>query len=144
MELPEQIERIRSFNRFYTKILGLLDETYLDSRLSLTEVRIMLEIGHNPGCTASWLMDRLGLDRGHLSRILAGFVKQGLLNKQPHPTDRRAKGLLLTEPGQALLGQLEKRSGDQLKDLLTPLAPEERNTLTESMATIRALLDRSG
>jgi hypothetical protein len=38
---PEFVERIRSFNRFYTDLIGLLDQHFLDSPFSLTEGRVL-------------------------------------------------------------------------------------------------------
>lgn len=38
------VQEIRSFNRFYTDILGLLNQHILESSYSLTEVRILLRL----------------------------------------------------------------------------------------------------
>ena len=48
----EAVARIRSFNRFYTNILGLLNRHILDSDFSLTEARVLLEIARADQCTA--------------------------------------------------------------------------------------------
>ena len=42
MDRAGAVARIRSFNRFYTNILGLLNRHILDSDLSLTEARVLL------------------------------------------------------------------------------------------------------
>lgn len=39
-----KVSIIRSFNRYYTNILGLLDQHILESDLSLSEVRVLHEI----------------------------------------------------------------------------------------------------
>ena len=58
----EFVEDIRAFNRSYTKVLGLLNSSYLDSELSLTETRILFEIHSRNGCTANDLCSALNLD----------------------------------------------------------------------------------
>ena len=45
------VAALRRFSRFYTRQLGLLDEQLLGSGLSLTEVRVLYEIVHQPGQT---------------------------------------------------------------------------------------------
>ena len=74
MKLQTQIEAIRSFNRFYTKQIGILREGLLSSSFSLTQVRVLYEIAHRKRCTASELCQELGLDPGYLSRLLRGFA----------------------------------------------------------------------
>lgn len=44
MKLKTEISLIRSFNRFYTNILGLIDQHILKSEFSLSEVRVLHEI----------------------------------------------------------------------------------------------------
>ena len=39
---------IRRFNRFYTCLVGLLDETLMQSAYTLTEARVLFELGHRP------------------------------------------------------------------------------------------------
>ena len=41
----DPITEIRAFTRFYTGVIGLLDRHILDSGYSLTEARVLLEIG---------------------------------------------------------------------------------------------------
>ena len=55
-KLDSLVSEIRSFNRFYTKVLGLLEKHILDSPYSLTEARILLEISKIRDCTANKLI----------------------------------------------------------------------------------------
>ena len=72
------VSQIRSFNRFYTRQIGLLNEHLLEGPFSLTETRVLYELAHRPRCTATALCQDLGLDAGYLSRMLRAFDKQGL------------------------------------------------------------------
>jgi DNA-binding MarR family transcriptional regulator len=60
----EQIEKVRSFNRFYTRHIGLLNEGLLESALSLTEARVLYELAHRGPVTAADLGRELGSGRG--------------------------------------------------------------------------------
>jgi len=73
------IKEIRAFNRFYTNIIGLLDKHILNSNYSLPEVRIMFELYHNAGLTASDITSLIDIDKGYLSRILKDFQKNKLI-----------------------------------------------------------------
>ena len=134
------IARFRHFSRFYTALLGLLDDRLLHSPLILAQCRLLFEIGSRPDCTAGELGRTLGMDRGQLSRTLGGLERKGLLLRAPHPVDRRALRLRLTQSGCELLAVLDRRSGEQVADLLAGLAPEQRDRLCRAMAEIESLL----
>ena len=48
----ELIDDIREFNRFYTNIIGLLEQHFLESAFSLTEGRVLYEICSTEECSA--------------------------------------------------------------------------------------------
>src|SRR3989442_13186709 len=97
--LPQRVAAVRRFNRFYTRQIGLLQETLLRSPFSLTEARVLYELGNRAPTHATALGQELGLDAGYLSRILRGFERRGLLARPPSHTDRRQSVLPLTPPG---------------------------------------------
>ena len=85
----DHIEAVRSFNRFYTRQIGVLEEGLLSSPFSLTEVRVMYELAHRERTTATELGKILALDAGYLSRVLQSFAKRDLIEKSPSPVDGR-------------------------------------------------------
>src|SRR4029453_3138607 len=88
---------VRRCNRFYTRQIALLDEGLHHSPFSLTEVRVMYEIFHHPGITATEVREALALDAGYLSRILRGLRRQGLVSARAPIADRRRRSLTLTD-----------------------------------------------
>jgi DNA-binding MarR family transcriptional regulator/GNAT superfamily N-acetyltransferase len=141
--LSRQIESIRSFNRFYTQRIGVLDEGLLDSPFSLTEVRVLYELAHHRGITATDLTQSLGLDKGYLSRILKRFRSKGWLTRSNAGDDARRHLLALTPAGRRAFAPLERRSRRQVRAMLAPLDEPKRQQVLEAMQAVRSNLQSS-
>src|SRR5678815_4438372 len=89
-DLDKSVAAVRGFNRAYTRRFGLLDDQHLGSEYSLGEVRVLYELAHRDGPSAAGLARSLDLDPGHLSRMLAGLRRAGLVRRQRSSQDRRA------------------------------------------------------
>jgi ribosomal protein S18 acetylase RimI-like enzyme len=119
----QRIAAVRRFNRFYTRQIGVLRKTYLDSAYSLGEMRVLYEIAHQGARTATDITRALDLDAGYLSRVLRNFERIGLITRKPGADDARQSQLALT--ADAMLGKLD--AGEQA-------------LLTAAMETIETLL----
>lgn len=131
------ISYIRGFNRFYTNILGLLDQHILDSDFSLTEARILFELSENNSCTASTLSTNLRIDKSYMSRITTDFAKKKLVTKKISFADNRANLIKLTEKGHHAVDALIKTSNCQIEQLLDSLSDEERDEIYLAMKTVK-------
>jgi DNA-binding MarR family transcriptional regulator/GNAT superfamily N-acetyltransferase len=138
--LEQRIAVVRRFNRFYTPLVGLLHEGYLDSPFSLTQVRVLYELAHRERTTAAELARDLSIDQAYLSRILRGFAGVGLIDRRRSEADARRTVLSLTEHGRAVFDPLDRRSHGDITALLARLAPAEQQRLVAAMETIEALL----
>jgi len=135
-----RVEAVRSFNRFYTKQIGVLREGLLESRFTLTEVRILYELAQREHLTAKELAGELNLDAGYLSRILRSFEERGLINRTPSGTDGRQSHLALTKKGQKEFAPLNARAIDEIAMLLGKISSADQNRLIAAMQTIERLL----
>ncbi len=140
------IDEIRAFNRFYTSILGLLDNHILDSKYSLPEVRIMFEIHNNPGSTASDIISLTDIDKGYLSRILKRFEKQKqkIILKTVSATDKRISTLKLTKWGEKEFEQLNIASENQLKKVFSHLSYNDFESIVKNMQLIKKTISKYG
>lgn len=137
----DRIAAIRRFNRFYTRHLGLLDEGFLNSPLSLAQMRVLYELANRKQCTAAEVGKALVLDPGYLSRILSGFEKDNLIAKKESPKDTRQTLLALTRKGRQVFEPLNTRSDEQVREILCKLSPAKQADLLGSMRTVESVLN---
>ncbi|MGI5215145.1 bifunctional helix-turn-helix transcriptional regulator/GNAT family N-acetyltransferase [Plantactinospora sp. CA-290183] len=141
--LGTQTAAVRDFNRFYTRLIGALDEGLVRSPYSLTDARVIFELARRPATEVPHLRRELALDPGYLSRILARFAAEGLIARSQSPTDARRQVVELTEAGRAAYQTLDGRSQAEIETLLAELSGEDRHRLVAAMRVIRELLDRT-
>lgn len=139
-----QVAAVRRFNRFYTRRIGVLDEHLLDSGFTLVEVRVLYELAQRGIATATEIRAELGLDAGYLSRIVAAFVKRGLVRSARVPSaDARRRPIELTALGRKTIAKLDARSERHIGALLQALEPEQRERALAAMTTIEHVLSAS-
>ena len=143
MELDGGAERARRFSRFWTREVGLLHEGLLDTPRSLTEARVLYELGQVPETTAARLAGLLDLDAGHLSRVLASLEDERLVARRRSPDDGRSRLLSLTAKGRKVFAELDRRSSEQASRLLERLPGAARARVLSAMAAIEQELGDS-
>src|SRR5215216_1994404 len=142
-ELETRIAAVRRFSRFYTRQLGLLQESLVHTRFSLSEARVLYELAHRDSVTASELATDLDLDHGYLSRILRRFAEDGLLGKKRAPDDARQNLIAITAKGRKAFAPLNKGSHDQVAAMLQQLSPSDQSLIVGAMNTVETLLGAS-
>ncbi|MDM5233863.1 MULTISPECIES: MarR family winged helix-turn-helix transcriptional regulator [Lysinibacillus] len=138
------VSDIRKFNRFYTKLLNLLDSHVLNTDYSFTEARIILEIGFMEQCIANNLVEKLDIDRSYMSRIIAKLGRDGVIRKKASTADSRTSLISLTPKGIDLFKQLNKKSDEQIVKLFHGLSQKEIKEVHSSMMLIQQKLDKLG
>src|SRR5262245_35354073 len=134
-----QVEQVRRFNRTVTQRVGALDDHFLALDRPLGEARVLWEVGA-AGCEVRALRNRLGLDSGHLSRLLRALEADGMVTVAPGEQDRRVRVARATAKGVAELAELDRRSDALAESLLTPLTAAQRERLVGAMRDVERLL----
>lgn len=140
MKTNPAVSEIREFNRFYTNTLGLLDQCYLNSGFSLSEVRVLHEIDTASHSTSKRLTEILCMDPGYLSRILTRAEKTGLIEKKASPEDKRSYLLYLTARGKEAISELHARSNANISGLIDSLPRSKQAGLVRNMSAIKQIL----
>src|SRR4051794_18622843 len=102
------LDAVRDFNRFYTRRIGLLREGLADSPFTLPEARVLYELAKGETPTAADLTRELGMDKAHLSRLLARLRKRGFVASKVSPDHAKHKLLSLTAAGRRVYATLER------------------------------------
>ncbi|EZH71398.1 hypothetical protein ATO12_07795 [Aquimarina atlantica] len=136
------VNKIRRFNRFYTRVIGVINNHILESQYSLSEVRVMYEIYHNPKITARQIKEIIEVDEGYLSRLIKKLVKLNIINKIKSQDDYRISYLNLTENGKKIFLTLNQRSSDAISEIIQHLNQKEQEELILLYEKIEILLTK--
>lgn len=140
-DFEARVAAVRRFARFYTRRIGLLQESLLQSPFSLSQARVLYELAHCDRCTASDLASALGLDHGYLSRILRGFAEEGLIVRNRSAQDGRQISLSLTVKGRKAFAALDHHSQREMGGILKALPVADQERVVAAMGTIENLID---
>ncbi|WP_030508937.1 helix-turn-helix domain-containing GNAT family N-acetyltransferase [Microbispora rosea] len=135
------VPEVRAFNRFYTSVIGVLGAGMHDTSYSLTEARVLFELGTRGAADTADIRAMLGLDPGYLSRILARFEGDGLVSRERSAEDARRQVVRLTPKGRDTFAVLDRRSAAEIETLLAKLTDPERRRLVSAMGAVRSLLE---
>ena len=138
--MTDVVDDVRGFNRFYTRVLGLLRPELAGSAFGLTEARVLFEVAHRDDLAVSDLRRDLDLDAGYLSRILSGFTASGLVAREKSAADGRRQVVRLTAGGRQAFDELDRLQAGAIDTLLAPLDDGQRNQLVGAMGQIRRML----
>lgn len=135
------VDQVRRFNRFYTRKLGLLGRYLPASEFSLPEARVIYELAQGGERTAADICRALGMDKAHVSRIVARLRDRRLLSSRTSPDHGRHRLLSLTDAGDAVYQNLVQAARSQIGEILAPLGFEARRRLVHAMRDIEEAFD---
>ena len=136
-----QVTQVRAFNRFYTNVIGVLHDMYLDTPYTLTESRLLYEIAKHGTVQVSWLRQALDIDAGYLSRVLSRFESDGLVTRHRSAADARRQEIRATDAGRGAVTELDERAAVQIGALLGGV---DRGRLLDAMRVITDVLAPPG
>lgn len=96
---------------------------------------VLMALMADDGQSQRELSSRLGIHRNVMVSVIDSLEGQGLVKRTPHPGDRRAFAVRLTDAGRDLLPTLDEQGQAQENEITASLTADER-------ATLLALLQR--
>ena len=121
---------IRSFRKtlrqFEMLLDGLIKESCCCCGVTIAQCHALLEIEENGQTTTVGLAKSLGLDKSTLSRTVDGLVNIGLVERIPHPTDRRYTLITLSEQGRKICKEINRVNDDYFERVFQAFQDAER------------------
>lgn len=77
-----------------------------------------------------------------MTRLVAGMVSDGLVERQPDETDRRVVRVAASERGRSLLLEGRERRVARLTEMIAPLTAKERRRLQATAALVERMVRR--
>ena len=137
----KNIEEVRAFNRVYTVFMGILNKSFLKSKFSLVETRVMHAAFNKNGIMPSEIVGLLNIDKSYLSRIITNLERRKIIVKTKSASDGRSVKISITEFGKKEFDKLNKASNIQVASLLSQLNESDCNRLIKNMSEIRKVLE---
>ena len=119
--------------RYNIPLYGSIEQRY---GLVRPQVAVIYSLGLRDQVTARDIGISYGFPKNTLSRAIVSLEKRGLITRQRHPTDKRSWLLSLTPEGRKLFVDTLRRFVHVQDEMLKPLTPKERETLSVLLAKI--------
>ena len=92
--------------------------------------------GEREGLTPTALFEAAMMSSGGMTARIDRLERACLVERRPHPTDRRATLVRLTDKGFDLIETIMPRHEETAKDILAPLSLDEQKTLNALLARL--------
>lgn len=132
-----------TFNRMdsATYLSGQLAKAFTRSLLSRAselgfspgQLPVLLELWAEDGLTQKQLLDRVGIEQATMANTLSRMQRDGLVERRPHPSDRRAQLVFLTDRAKSLEEKAVSAARDADDALFKGFRRFERELLLEYM-----------
>jgi DNA-binding MarR family transcriptional regulator len=125
------LETLIGYNarRAALSVIGLFLQRMAIYGLRPVDFSVLSLITHNPGITSRQLCGALNILPPNLVGMVNALEGRGLIQRLPHPRDRRALGLHLTPDGEALMREAEVTASSLEDEAGGRLTAAERKTL---------------
>lgn len=131
------LESLLGYNarRAALAVIGVFLKRMEPYGLRPVDFSVLTLIAHNPGITSRQICAALDILPPNLVGMIKGLDQRGLIERRPHPSDRRAQGLHLSPTGKKLQKNAQATATQLEIDVASRLSAEE-------LATLKDLLQR--
>lgn len=148
IQLPGEMDVLQTMSivtRIARTVLRITDDHAAKLGISQTKLAVLMDLGREPECGASpsELAKHCGVSRAAMTGLLDGLENDGYVERDSHPSDRRALTIKLTSKGQQFLDLIAPQNPYQLSELMAALSEPEREKLQELAMKITYLFAES-
>ncbi|WP_194893585.1 MarR family winged helix-turn-helix transcriptional regulator [Catenulispora pinisilvae] len=106
--------------------------------LTVPQFATLMMLDGTPGLSVAEVARLCGSTRQSATEMVAGLEAHGLVERSPHPTDRRAHQVHATQAGRELYQKARPAVRSREEQLESGLSPEARRAAREWMAVLAA------
>ena len=134
------LEELLGYNarRASLAVIGQFMQDMADFNLRPVEFSVLTLIASNPGITARQICQQLALLPPNLVGLLNTLSERGLIERAPHPKDKRAMALSLSSDATALVRKAQAKARASDRKALKHLSVAERQTLMTLLKKVYA------
>jgi DNA-binding MarR family transcriptional regulator len=109
--------------------------------LTPTKISVLMDVVRRGPVRVSEVAEAEGINPTMLSRVIAGLVERGLLERTSDEADRRAAWLKATAAGRRLSERIRRERTDAINAALTKLDEEERRHILDALDALEGLAE---
>jgi MarR family transcriptional regulator, transcriptional regulator for hemolysin len=112
--------------------------------LNRSEAGVLVQVSHEPGINLVGIAAVMDLETISVVRLVDGMEAAQLVERRPHPTDRRVRTLWLTAKWEAAVAQVLAINAQVRSEALAGIADSEREHLLDLLGAMRTNLAGAG
>ena len=132
------LESLLGYNarRAALAVIGVFLQRMAPFGLRPVDFSVLTLIAHNPGITSRQICAALDILPPNLVGMIKSLDRRGLIERRPHPTDRRAQGLHLSPAGRKLQKAAQATATQLEIDVASRLSAQELDQLKEMLQRV--------
>ncbi len=135
---------VDEFAAFGPSYLKWVRSRLQDRGMTYARMRLLGALHCNGPQIMSSISDELGVTRRNVTALVDALEEEGLLRRKPHPTDRRATIIEMTDRGERTMDRAYDEHRAAIAELFAGLDEENRRQLTRMLGDLREALRREG
>ena len=118
-------------------ITTAMDKELKTLGLTRSQLRIILHLSREDGLTQVRIADDLQMGKVAVGGLLDRLQDKGLIQRRPHPTDRRATHIFLTPSAEALYKPIVESGRYVMDKMLIGISTDKQKALIDLLLTVK-------
>lgn len=138
------VQLVEEFAAFGPAYIRWVKSRLQEGSISYARMRLLYALRCKGAQIMSNLSEQLGVTPRNVTALVDALEEEGLVERQPHPTDRRATVIELTPKGAETCGGMYDEHQVAVSELFTELSENEQRELLRLLSSLRNTLQRKG
>lgn len=122
---------METFRKVWLTMRSAIGEELKAFGLSTSQYATLMMTAGQPGMSIADIAREVASTRQAANEMLGGLEQEGLIERRPHPTDRRTQQIVVTESGRARLAQARVAVARREAELEAGFTPAQREAIRD-------------